>query len=427
MENRPASTAGDPGQQTQTTTTAKRAALLLDVENLFGARNRAFVKEHKKTYNVTQLAADLETLTKWMDSNLRGTQFVVKRGYADFHKKFEIEGPGTPKVNGATPVGSALARAGISADRAASNASSSSVIKVPGWHLEHAPEELMSLGIEPIQVYSLAGQKNAVDLRIAMDASLCVAPPAPAELVILVAGDSDYVPVVLQLRRLGTKVWVIGFRGSQGRAATGGYLRKFAGRFKFLEDLLEKGPAELSKKAQQEQQANVPHSVVYYKAILKGLEPSFVLVPREDWIRVTDEIFRLMGTDVVTPNDLVYAVRPGAGAEASEISGAARAVVGQLLDSDCLIPVEGSALSAELGPWDRHVKLAPGLPSLEAMRMRARETIVRALAERLDRLSDLRPPQTQALVEMFCGPNAKPGEIQEVEQLVKKVRPSRSG
>lgn len=148
---------GQPQDGTNATT-ATRAALMIDVENLFEARKRAFEEKHHATYKMNHLADDLTLLSNWIGANMKGLQLTVRRGYADF-RRHRWETDPTTRERGRK------------------------------YYLRGAEEELMKLGIEPVQVYALAagkdpltGQsksgKNAVDLRIAMDAALCVLSPA---------------------------------------------------------------------------------------------------------------------------------------------------------------------------------------------------------------------------------------------------------
>lgn len=382
---------GQPQDGTNATT-ATRAALMIDVENLFEARKRAFEEKHHATYKMNHLADDLTLLSNWIGANMKGLQLTVRRGYADF-RRHRWETDPTTRERGRK------------------------------YYLRGAEEELMKLGIEPVQVYALAagkdpltGQsksgKNAVDLRIAMDAALCVLSPAAVETVLLVAGDSDYVPVVLQLRRLGAETVVVGFR-----EATGRYLAAFANRFRFFEELVEEDATKVARAVDQQQRADLPPSVSYYRMVLEGQEPRFVLVPHEHWITITDAIYQSMAAPRagMKPDDLVDYIRLELGPEGGDAGGFVSAVVSQLLDAGCFRASEnGSALP----DGEREICLAPELDNVETMRMRTRQKIMDILERRLDNLGDFRPLQAKVIAKMFFGTNPSATDMEAAEKLL---------
>jgi hypothetical protein len=103
------------------------------------------------------------------------------------------------------------------------------------FFLQRAPKTLMECGIEPVQVFRFpgGGNKNAADMRMAMDASVLVAENEHIEQCVLVTGDADFIPLILDLRRRGVEVVVIGVRGH-----TKMVLERYCDRFEYFEDLL---------------------------------------------------------------------------------------------------------------------------------------------------------------------------------------------
>ena len=102
----------------------------------------------------------------------------------------------------------------------------------------------MEFGIEPVQVFPFrkGTNKNAVDMRIAMDATTLVSTRSPVDHFILVTGDSDFIPVVVELKRHGPHVAVIGVKGSTselfaGTVTASSTLRRFIAAEELAPDL----------------------------------------------------------------------------------------------------------------------------------------------------------------------------------------------
>lgn len=364
--------------QAGTHATARRAVLLLDMENFYHSRKDVARETNPgKGYHLEDLNGDLKVLKDWVGLTLGGTRLTIARGYADY--------------------------------RALSKSVSS------------VPTSLMTLGIEPVQVYALAGQKNAVDLRIAMDAAYAVRSPlAPAECIILVAGDSDYVPVVLQLRTLGADALVVGCDNSSSRKkTTGTYLRHFASRFWYFDEMEKEYKDSVKKEVEREQQDKVQPSSKYYEMILGGEKPRFKLVPKEDWNTLTKKIYdHMLDSQAETPKFWADFIRADLGVE----NGCERAVIGQLLYSECFEfePLQsGTASSNGADEWERPVRLAPGIKSPESMWIHTQREIVRVLKQRLKSLGDSRPLRAEVIAEMFFGPNPSPSDVKAAEKLVK--------
>jgi uncharacterized LabA/DUF88 family protein len=315
------------GQIDETPTSVHYTSVFIDIENFFGARNRSY-ENNGKVYRVDDLAEDLNILNQWVHITFQKTLFTVIRGYANFSRRFELLDPITGKK-----------------ERRA-------------W-LQYAGDRLMKLGIEPVAIPALTSEKNTVDMRIAMDAGCCAVSSASAKRVILVAGDADYVPVILQLRSLGVEVLVVGFRPDTDQAPIWKYVRNFASEFCWFEDLLDEHTAKVSKTVKEEQEKNVPHSVFYYETVLEGSEPRFVLVPREDWIAITDAIYRTVNRGVTTLDDLEARVLQELGADPTDASGSLTAVMKQLWDSGCFRLLENGSQLPDRG--GRQIGFAPDM------------------------------------------------------------------
>lgn len=178
----------------------RHTALLIDFENFFLAREALFGRQNPGTpYHDVQLVSDLRTLVRYCNE-VSGNTVRLSRSYADFTARREASfdpRPEDPRLNMPTRY---------------------------EYFLGRTPRTLIELGIEPIQVFryssappGMRGNKNAVDIRMAMDASaLCREAPG-FDLLILVSGDSDFIPVVVDCRRHGTRVFGIGVSGATNR------------------------------------------------------------------------------------------------------------------------------------------------------------------------------------------------------------------
>ena len=177
--------------------TRSNAAVLVDLENFYlGRESRQLSMDVRGPYD---FAADLDYLTTFTDEIAAGRRRVVRRAYADFNaSRASTEGPRRD------------------------------------YYLQKVPELLMDQGIEPVQVFRFpgAGDKNAVDMRMAMDAATLMA-RGNIELFILVTGDADFIPVILELKQLGAHVAVIGVNGSTSRT-----MQRYCDQFEYFEDLV---------------------------------------------------------------------------------------------------------------------------------------------------------------------------------------------
>jgi hypothetical protein len=78
--------------------------------------------------------------------------------------------------------------------------------------------ELMGRALRLVQLFNASGTKNGADIRLAVDAIEDLTRHPEISHVVLVAGDSDYVPLAQSCKQLGRYVVGIGVAGSTSRA-----------------------------------------------------------------------------------------------------------------------------------------------------------------------------------------------------------------
>jgi uncharacterized LabA/DUF88 family protein len=178
---------------------------LIDLENFFLSREKNF--DRAVTSESYGFSYDLEKLCQFSASLAGKRRLIVRRAYAPFNVFRQLEMGGKD------------------------------------YYLQHLPPLLMEQGIEPIQVfrYPGGGHKNAADMRLAMDATSLLSTRAGIEQVILVTGDSDFIPLALELRTRGAEVVVVGVKNS-----TSTVLQRYCDRFEFFEDLVAEQEVEAS-------------------------------------------------------------------------------------------------------------------------------------------------------------------------------------
>lgn len=191
---------------------AGNAALLIDLENFYIGRENLYHGTHPdETY---EFPVDLDSLCTFAGDIAAGRRLVVRRAYANFNDRRPGEG-----------------------DRRWD------------YYLQPQPRFLMEQGIEPVQVFRFPGgsNKNAADMRLAMDATVLLADRVTVDQFIIVTGDSDFIPLVLELKRCGAEVVVIGVTG-----CTKPIFARYCDRFEYFEDLL--AARELQKEDHSELQ-----------------------------------------------------------------------------------------------------------------------------------------------------------------------------
>ncbi|AMV26805.1 NYN domain protein [Gemmata sp. SH-PL17] len=174
------------------------AVLLIDLENFFLSRVDYFNNRGIRVEERPSFAEDMKNLVRHAQ-RMTGLPFAVRRAYADFET------------------------------------------------LRVEPQDLMRQGVEPVQVFRLSGKsanKNAADMKLAMDAVALLGPGAPLEHFVLVSGDADFIPVILELKRRGHTVSVIAVTG-----ATNDLIQRFADKFELFESLVPAGSGERQVRA----------------------------------------------------------------------------------------------------------------------------------------------------------------------------------
>ena len=79
-------------------------------------------------------------------------------------------------------------------------------------------DELMERALHLVQLFTASGVKNGADIRLAVDAVEDLMRHPEITHVVIVAGDSDYVPLAQSCKQLGRYVVGIGVAGSTSRA-----------------------------------------------------------------------------------------------------------------------------------------------------------------------------------------------------------------
>jgi hypothetical protein len=180
------------------------AVLLIDLENFYLSREDYHRDNNGPVYDKTRFGDDLEKLLGFARTMVEGLPFTVKRAYANY----QAWRPYPDKSR--------------------------------DFYLRMIPDELMQQGVEPVQVFRLSqgrpgpGGKNAADMRMAMDATALLNGVGSVEHFVLVTGDADFIPVILELKRHGHTVSVIGVTD-----ATNELIQRFVDNFELFEDLLE--------------------------------------------------------------------------------------------------------------------------------------------------------------------------------------------
>lgn len=135
------------------------AVLLIDLENFVLSRFDHFNDESIRSEDRPSFTEDLKNLVRHAQ-RMAGLPLAVRRAYADFES------------------------------------------------LRVDPQDLMRQGVEPVQVFRLSGKsanKNAADMKLAMDAVSLLSSGGQFEHFVLVSGDADFIPVILELKRAGTR------------------------------------------------------------------------------------------------------------------------------------------------------------------------------------------------------------------------------
>jgi len=94
-------------------------------------------------------------------------------------------------------------------------------------------QQLVDRAVELTQLFPAAGTKNGADIRLAIDVVEELTRLSDITHVVIVAGDSDYIPLAQTVRRLGRTVIGIGVTGSTSNA-----FRNAVDEFAYYADLV---------------------------------------------------------------------------------------------------------------------------------------------------------------------------------------------
>ncbi len=183
------------------------AALFIDLENFFLSREKLLEGRPNESFNFAEELSELVSIVREkVGAGLRNgdeRRMVLMRAYADFSARRSDRSKADRRFD---------------------------------YYLREFSRELMGLGIEPIQVFrfSQRSSKNAADMRLAMDATALMRENPAVDHVTIVSGDADFTPVVLEMKRHGVYVCVIGVQGSTMQQ---GGLLGFSDEFDFFDDL----------------------------------------------------------------------------------------------------------------------------------------------------------------------------------------------
>jgi hypothetical protein len=78
--------------------------------------------------------------------------------------------------------------------------------------------QLVDPSVDLTQLFNVSGTKNGADIRLAVDVTDDLFRFESISHVVLVAGDSDYIPLVTRCKRMGREVIGLGIAGSTSRA-----------------------------------------------------------------------------------------------------------------------------------------------------------------------------------------------------------------
>jgi len=176
------------------------AAVLIDWENFFWGREHNCSERGMELDISDEVERLVEFSRKLVAEVSEGARVAVWRAYADFN----------------------VWRAGNTTTGPRND-----------YFLQRTSAPLMRNGIEPVQVFTYPGgkAKNAADMRLTVD-GLRLRSDDGIGVFLIVSGDADFIPLALDLRRMGARVIVLGVRGT-----TKEVLQRFVDRFEYFEDM----------------------------------------------------------------------------------------------------------------------------------------------------------------------------------------------
>ena len=95
-------------------------------------------------------------------------------------------------------------------------------------------KQLIDRAVDLVQLFNTAGTKNGADIRLAIDVVEDLFRLEDITHVVIVAGDSDYIPLAQRARRMGRVVVGIGVTGSTSAA-----FKSACDEFSYYEDLVD--------------------------------------------------------------------------------------------------------------------------------------------------------------------------------------------
>lgn len=99
-------------------------------------------------------------------------------------------------------------------------------------------KQLVDRAVDLVQLFNTSGTKNGADIRLAIDVVEDLFRLRDITHIVIVAGDSDYIPLAQSARRLGRTVIGIGVQGSTSAA-----FKNACDEFTYYGDLVDDEPA----------------------------------------------------------------------------------------------------------------------------------------------------------------------------------------
>jgi uncharacterized protein (TIGR00288 family) len=116
-------------------------------------------------------------------------------------------------------------------------------------------KQLVDRAVDLVQLFNTSGTKNGADIRLAIDVVEDLFRLRDITHIVIVAGDSDYIPLAQSARRLGRTVIGIGVQGSTSAA-----FKNACDEFSYYHDLLDELPESSSPTPAAEPVAADPKS-----------------------------------------------------------------------------------------------------------------------------------------------------------------------
>ncbi len=98
-------------------------------------------------------------------------------------------------------------------------------------------KQLVERAVDLVQLFTTSGTKNGADIRLAIDVVEDLFRLTDITHIVIVAGDSDYIPLAQSARRLGRTVVGIGVMGSTSAA-----FKNACDEFSYYHDLIDEAP-----------------------------------------------------------------------------------------------------------------------------------------------------------------------------------------